>query len=94
MAHRCDVPNCTNRRRWWERVCDSCFARLPRHISVGLKAAKMERRNGDWRKLCREAGDFMKLADPNITTIAAAAIQRISPQRAYRLQQQMLGERD
>lgn len=94
MTLKCDVPNCTNRRDRWQRLCDRCFNTLPRHISLGLKAAKAERREGDWRRLRTEAGDFMKLADPNITTIDAAAIQRITPQRAYRLQQLMMGERD
>lgn len=88
------MPNCTNSRSRWQRLCERCYTRLPRHISIGLKAAKAEHRNGDWRRLRTEAGDFMKLADPNITTIDAAAIQRITPQRAYRLQQAMMGERD
>lgn len=94
MTLKCDVPNCTNRRDKWQRLCDRCFNTLPRHISVGLKAAKLERRNGDWRKLRSEAGDFMRLGNPILTEIAAAAIERITPQRAYHLQQQMLGERD
>lgn len=94
MKARCDVPNCTNTRARWQRLCERCYARLPRDISIGLKAAKAERRTGDWRRLRTEADDFMKLADPIITTIDAAAVQRITPQRAYHLQQQMLGERD
>lgn len=94
MKARCDVPNCTNTRHRWQRLCSRCFDRLPRHISLGLKAAKAERREGDWRRLRTEAGDFMKLADPIIVAIDAAAVQRITPQRAYHLQQQMLGERD
>lgn len=92
MTARCDVPNCTNGRARWQRLCSRCFKRLPSHIAIGLKAAKAERRDSDWRKLRREAGEFMQLADPIATEIAAAAIQRVSPQRAYQMQQRLLGE--
>lgn len=94
MTRRCDVPNCTNGRARWQRLCPRCFRRLPAHLTTALKAAKQERREKDWRRLRAEAGDFMRLADPIATEVAAAAIERISPQRAYHLQQQMLGERD
>lgn len=88
------MPNCTNSRARWQRLCKRCFARLPDRIKVPLAAAKRERRETDWRKLRRETGDFMALPDPNLILITAAAIERVTPQRAYQMQQQLLGERD
>lgn len=99
MPYKCDVPNCTGTRSRFHRLCARCFTRLPNHIKVPLTAAKRERREADWRKLRREAGDFMNLPDPlaplNLGgAIEAQRVMRVPPEAAYAATQRLLGECD
>ena len=88
-AHICDVPHCGRSRLSRQRLCDTCFRKLPPWIRVGIKAAKRERRQKDWRTLRDRAAEFlnMKPRDP------AAQPPRITAERAYELNQRLLGER-
>lgn len=92
--HRCDVPHCTNARRPRHRLCARCFDRLPQAISLGLTAAKRERREKDWRALCREAANLVKLPEPVAVPRDVMRHARVSPQEAYRMTAAILGERD
>ena len=94
MPHKCDVPNCTGTRSRWQRLCARCFTRLPGHIKVPLAAAQRERREADWRKLRREAGEFMNLPDPLAVAIDAQRVTRVPPEAAFAATQRLLGERD
>lgn len=94
MPHKCDVPRCTGTRSRFHRLCARCFTRLPNHIKIPLAAAKRERRESDWRKLRREAGEFMNLPDPLAVAIEAERVMRVPPEAAFAATQRLLGERD
>jgi len=87
-AHLCDVPGCGRSRKRWQRLCERCFAALPGDIRTGIAASWRAGRKADWRAERRRAGHH--LAD-----VLAAPARRpsISPERAYELQQRLLGER-
>lgn len=93
MPCKCDVPRCTGTRARFHRLCARCFKALPDHIKIPLAAAKRERRVADWRKLRREAGDFMNLPDPLAVAIEAQRVMRVPPEAAFAATQRLLGER-
>lgn len=94
MRNRCDVPHCTNARKAAHRLCSRCFDRLPPAIRLGLTAAKRERRESDWRALCREAGNFLRLPEPGAVEVDVRRIGGVSGEQAYQMTARILGERD
>lgn len=48
-AHDCPVAGCPRTRRYWQAVCDSCWARVPDDIRgriASARAAKAKHREG------------------------------------------------
>jgi len=84
-AHHCDVPGCTHLRKRWQRLCESCFSALPGDIRTGIIGAYQAGRKADWRRERRRAAEH----------IAATTASRapISPERAFEINQRLLGER-
>lgn len=88
-AHLCDVPGCGRSRKRWQRLCERCFAALPGDIRTGIAAAFRAGRKADWRSERRRAGAH--LAD--MLTAPPRRRAPVTPERAYELQQRLLGER-
>jgi len=87
MAKRqyiCDVPECHCKRARWQRICPSCYRKLPSYIINNLLAAWREKRMPDWRKWKKEAGEYLhdKTA-PN---------QHITSQQSFNMNARLLGE--
>lgn len=87
-AHLCDVPGCNTTRKRWQRLCDRHYAALPGDIRTAIIEAHQAGRKGDWRRERRRAAQH--LAATASTAPQAAAI---TPQRAFELNQRLLGER-
>ncbi|MBX9859016.1 MAG: hypothetical protein K2Y20_05410 [Sphingomonas sp.] len=84
MSLACHTKNCPGKRRRFQVVCDDCFRRLPRAITLGLRAAKLEKRRADFTRLCREAGAFLASKAP--------PEPRVNPRTAYANTARLLGE--
>lgn len=87
-AHHCDVPGCTHLRKRWQRLCETCFASLPGDIRTAIIRAHQAGRKADWRRERRRAAAHIA------ASIAAPATRpAITPERAFELNQRLLGER-
>ncbi|PNU06449.1 hypothetical protein [Novosphingobium guangzhouense] len=86
-AHLCDVPGCNTTRKRWQRLCEKHYAALPGDIRTAIIDAHQAHRKADWRRACRRAAEH--LASVAAPAVAAA----ITPQRAFELNQRLLGER-
>ena len=84
MSLACHTANCTGKRRRSHVVCDDCFSRLPREITLGMRAAKLEKRRADFKRLRREAGAFLAGNAPSEP--------RVNPRTAYANTARLLGE--
>lgn len=84
-AHHCDVPGCTRLRKRWQRLCEKCFAALPGDIRTGIIGAHQAGRKADWRRERRRAAEHI--------ANTAAARPPITPERAFELNERLLGER-
>ena len=90
----CDVPGCDAPRARTHRLCRSCWGRLPGEIRVGINEAHHQRRIADWRRLRDRAAAFLNLpAHTAGATIDRYVRERVTPERAFVLQAQLLGER-
>ncbi|CAN5865857.1 hypothetical protein BH11PSE6_BH11PSE6_12240 [soil metagenome] len=91
--HICDVPNCGATRLRWQRLCSSCFSRLPGEIRVGIAEAHHQKRNTDWRRLRKRAAEFLNLSAVG-AGLPAPIRPRIPLARVIELQRRLLGERE
>lgn len=91
-AHHCDVPGCTHLRKRWQRLCEACFAALPGDIRTGILEAHQQGRKADWRRERRRAAAHLAAA-PISAGISSRRAHRIAPERAFELNQRLLGER-
>jgi hypothetical protein len=87
-AHHCDVPGCTRLRKRWQRLCEACFAALPGDIRTGIIGAHQAGRKSDWRRERRRAAEHIASNFP-----PPARRPAVTPQRAFELNQRLLGER-
>ena len=87
-AHLCDVPGCGRSRKRWQRLCEPCFAALPGDIRTAIIDAHNTGRKADWRRERKRAADHLS----NHVPAHPAHSRRVSPERAYELQQRLLGE--
>lgn len=95
---RCDVAGCTRSRHRWQRVCERCFAVLPRRLCLTLIMAWRLGDKPAWRAIGREAGRILtdKLASESrrLSARATRHAPRISAQQAFHNHQRLLGEQD
>lgn len=95
---RCDVAGCTRTRQRWQRVCERCFALLPRRACLSLIMAYRLGDKPAWRALKRETGNVLagKIAAENrrLPNRAVRHAPRISAQQAFHNHQRLLGEQD
>ena len=90
--HRCDVPGCTNTRRRWQRICETCFANLPGDIRTGIIDAHRQNRRTDWRRECKRAGNHLAELRQRLGTHPQFP-PRLTAEQAFDLTQRQLGER-
>jgi hypothetical protein len=57
--HTCDVPGCGATRLRWQRLCDSCWRRLPGDIRTEVTEAFRQGRWSDHRASKRRAAEFI-----------------------------------
>lgn len=81
---RCDA--CDAPRKRWQRLCETCFAALPRDLRYRLLDAWRCGRQREWRQARREARAHI--------AERAAARPDTSPEAAYARHQRLLGEKD
>jgi hypothetical protein len=87
-AHHCDVPGCTRLRKRWQRLCETCFAALPGDIRTAIIGAHQAGRKADHRRERRRAAEHLAAAAARPDPAA-----RTTPERAFELNQRLLGER-
>lgn len=87
-AHLCDVPGCNTTRKRWQRLCEKHYAALPGDIRTDIIETHQAGRKGDHRRACRRAAEHLANA-----AAPRALHPSITPQRAFELNQRLLGER-
>lgn len=85
----CDV--CRAPRKRWQRLCDTCYGRLPPSHRYAIKDA-WQRNDGPGHRAARKAAAAF-LADQAHAHVRACAAS-VSPQRAAELAARITGERD
>jgi hypothetical protein len=88
-AHLCDVPGCGRSRKRWQRLCERCFAALPGDIRTAIREHHQAGRKADWRRERKRAAEHLA----RLLTAHPEPARRVSPERAYELQERLLGER-
>lgn len=99
--HACDVSGCNRTRFRWQRICNRCYAILPRRISFALINAWHGKDRTVWRAMKKEAGrllvDNLASETRRLTgrqSRLARSMPAITAQQAFQNNQRLLGEHD
>ena len=95
--HCCDVDGCSRTRARWQRICERCYAFLPRRTSLALVAAYRAGDRPTWRARSKEAGQLLTNHLAVKTRRMPGRIRpppHVTAQQAFANTQRLLGEQD
>jgi len=92
--HLCDT-GCGRDRLRWQRICETCFSRLPGDIKHGIIDCFKCGAFKEWRAWKKRAREYLATANPQSPLHDSAPPRGpITPEQAYALNQRRMGEHD